>query len=83
MLEEWRCDLLITDVQMPNMNGLDLAALARFMGYTGPILLISAFLSDDEALDNFVLREPFAPSDLIDRIREVEEECAQMSALIA
>jgi two-component system OmpR family response regulator len=42
-------DVLITDHQMPGMNGLQLAKLARQARFTGKILVHSASVTDKEA----------------------------------
>jgi CheY-like chemotaxis protein len=39
-------DLVITDLAMPQMSGLDLAARLRALGFTRPIVLASARLQD-------------------------------------
>lgn len=73
VLDTWIPDLIITDVRMPVMSGLDLAAIARFTGFEGPILFVSAYLSDEDAGSNFVLRKPFSPSQLLAKIEEIED----------
>jgi signal transduction histidine kinase len=69
------CDLVITDVVMPRMSGLE---LARSLATARPevrVILISGHL-DDPAMhewdDHFpFLAKPFAPGDLTRKVREV------------
>lgn len=41
-------DLIFTDIQMPELNGMEAAARFRQNGYSGPIIAITAHLSDVE-----------------------------------
>jgi DNA-binding response OmpR family regulator len=64
-------DLLITDHQMPHLNGLELAARARLSDSRLPIIMISGWFDPLQVPDRAslnvadVLTKPFAVSDLI------------------
>jgi signal transduction histidine kinase len=57
-------DLLITDHAMPGLNGAKLAAIFREMGGGHPVILVTGFAEDSNALDeetdaiDLVLRKP-------------------------
>jgi two-component system, cell cycle sensor histidine kinase and response regulator CckA len=73
---EDRIDLLITDLAMPGMNGLELAAAVRERHPDLPVLYISGFSDDvlDSARSNGeqldVLEKPFSPAALTDRVAQ-------------
>lgn len=45
-------DLMVSDVQMPLMDGFDLGIEARKQGFTSKIILMSAGIYDAEELDS-------------------------------
>jgi FixJ family two-component response regulator len=65
---------LITDVQMPGMNGLDLQSCLRADGYDLPIVFISAFAEERARVRALkagavaFLRKPFQEQTLVDCI---------------
>lgn len=65
---------LITDLQMPGMNGLDLQNCLRAEGYEMPIVFISAFAGERERVRALkagavaFLRKPLQEQTLIDSI---------------
>ncbi len=63
-------DLLLTDIHMPGMNGVDLARRARAQ-YPGlPILLLSGY--SEEASEGFPhFGKPFVPTALVERVAEL------------
>jgi CheY-like chemotaxis protein len=67
-------DLVITDLKMPNIDGLELAAAIKKLSPSQPIILITAYaesLKDDrERLANvdFVLEKPFSLQQLQDAL---------------
>lgn len=69
-------DMVFTDVQMPGMSGIEAAATMREDGYSGPIVAITAHLSnlEESALEssnlNGFLIKPVAKQDLIRVIAE-------------
>jgi hypothetical protein len=67
-------DVVLTDHNMPEMDGLQLAQLIRAMGLTMPIVLLSSNPSvakdaDDEAALTAVLQKPILRSDLYRRLQ--------------
>lgn len=66
--EHW--DLLITDVRMPGLGGVDLLRLARENDPSMMVLMITAFPSVETAVESMklgaadYLRKPFRPEDL-------------------
>lgn len=68
-------DLLILDVMLPELNGVDLTAKLRAEGITTPILLLTAkgqvsdkTLGLDSGADDYMVK-PFALEELFSRIR--------------
>ena len=43
LLEEYRPELLITDIRMPRISGLDLCALVEGKGYQTKIIIVSGY----------------------------------------
>ncbi len=70
LFEKSHLDLVITDLRMPNQNGLVLIARIRVKWPNMPILLMSVFLSEAagklvaEGLAEFI-HKPIEPEDLI------------------
>jgi CheY-like chemotaxis protein len=65
-------DLVLTDIVMPSMNGVELAGRLRALNPELPILLMSGFVPDDITVpDNLqLLQKPFQPSQLLEAIRQ-------------
>lgn len=69
-------DLLITDVRMPWMTGLQVALSARNSGIAVPVIIVTAFPDDTlraqvENLGSAVLlAKPFRPDELLSLVRE-------------
>ena len=65
-----RVDLLIADVQMPNMNGIALARAVRTEYPKIRVVLVSGYCSPDEAsdLDVEFIPKPFTPATLLSAI---------------
>ena len=73
-VEESHFDLLLTDIRMPGLDGLELARLAR-RRYPGlSVLLVTAYAQDALGATDLggagidVLSKPFNLSELIDRV---------------
>lgn len=78
-------DMLITDIQMPRLSGIELLRIAREQDSTVPILMITAFPSIESAVESMKLgatdyiTKPFIPDDLLATVkrllqaRELEE----------
>ena len=70
-------DLLITDLVLPEMSGLDLLAAAEDLRPGLRMLAISGYSEEtvqrqnSQTLDVPLLRKPFTPADLIGRVREL------------
>jgi len=69
-------DLVFTDIQMPGMTGIEASKKMREHGFTGPIIAITAHLSNLEELEietsaiNDVLFKPISQPDLIQVIQQ-------------
>ena len=69
-------DLLVTDVVMPGMNGIELASAVRFSYPDVGVLFVSGHLDEDAAPKSplpeqaSLLTKPFAPDELTRRARE-------------
>ena len=64
-------DVVVTDVVMPGINGVELAVRLCALNPALPILLMTGFVPDDIALpcDLQVLLKPFQPGRLLDAIQ--------------
>ena len=74
---EWNVDLILTDVQMPGMSGLELARSIHAYAPQLPVLFMSGFVDGSTAADlpdalhgEDVLMKPFDLADLGARVRE-------------
>jgi len=74
-LRDDRFDLLITDVAMPGMDGVELARRARMSDSRLPILFSSGYADvqtfGEELSDETVLRKPFRVADVAARIQKM------------
>lgn len=76
LLNHWRVNLVITDLSLPNLNGLNLISLIRARWPRMPIILISGYLSQDAGniiLDGVAdfLQKPIRPSALVATVRRL------------
>ena len=68
-------DIIITDIMMPNLTGLEMAKEIRKVDENIPIIILSAFSESDkflDAIDIGVVKyfiKPFDPDELLDYIR--------------
>jgi len=74
VFDEWRPDLVLTDLQMPNMNGLELCRRLRKLSDV-PIIVLSVRNEEtsivealDTGADDYVTK-PFGTNELLARIR--------------
>lgn len=78
-------DLIVLDVNLPGMNGLELVRRARLSGYGGRILLTSGRLDDDMKNDHdsvgidAVLPKPFTIAQLDAALRECMTPAAEIA----
>lgn len=65
--------LLLTDIVMPGMNGLSLAARAHHIRPSLPVIFMSGFASEyqEELSGSVCLRKPFKPPELLTAIQDV------------
>jgi DNA-binding response OmpR family regulator len=72
-------DVVITDIMMPNMTGLDMAKEIKLLDKSIPIVILSAFSDADKflgAIDVRVVKyfiKPFDPDELLEYIESLEE----------
>lgn len=69
-------DLIVTDHQMPDMDGVELTAALRTRGETAPILLLTSAPSNvatraGEAGVTMVLQKPLLRRDLLDKVAQL------------
>lgn len=66
-----RLDIMVADVAMPGMNGVELADRARGLRPDLPVLLITGY-ADDAKVENFpVLNKPFQSEELTQKVAEI------------
>jgi len=66
-------ELLLTDIVMPEMSGLALAATAHHLHYGVPVMFMSGFASnyEEELSGSVCLRKPFTPGQLLTAVQDV------------
>jgi PAS domain S-box-containing protein len=64
-------DLVVTDVAMPRMGGVEFAGHLKDRSPATPIIFVSGFDSGDSPLDGRLLAKPVTEHDLLSAIREV------------
>ena len=73
-------DIIITDIMMPHLTGLEMAKEVRKIDENIPIIILSAFSESDkflDAIDIGVVKyfiKPFDPDELLDYIQSVAEK---------
>jgi two-component system, NtrC family, response regulator AtoC len=79
LLDEFSPDVILTDVRMPQMTGLELIAALRERHYQATVIVMSAYGSMDLALEAIKLGaydyvgKPFKPDEIILALRKAEE----------
>src|SRR5262245_53395121 len=58
-------DLLVTDIAMPNMGGLELAEVVKYIRPHPILLFISGYDFEPSVVPGRLLRKPFRPSELV------------------
>jgi two-component system response regulator PilR (NtrC family) len=89
-----RFDLLISDLKMPDLSGLDLLKRLRSEGLTTPLILVSAYARPDMAVEAMrggaydFIPKPFKPRDLMAVVdsalahRNVEQERRALADMV-
>lgn len=78
-------DAIISDLRMPEMNGIELLFALRFKGVDTPFILMSGHATPQEVASakggklTAFLSKPFAPQDLV---RELERACPAMQRAV-
>ncbi len=70
-----RLDLILTDIDMPQMNGMELASRIRALDASARILLMSGRAPDfpKDLEDLPLLPKPFLPAQLVEAVEKVLE----------
>ncbi len=71
--QETSPDLVITDYLMRGLDAVSFLAQLREQGFSGPILLCTAFHDDLDLETDGVLRKPFDPNDLTKKVKALLE----------
>jgi DNA-binding response OmpR family regulator len=75
LLATWRPDLILSDVEMPGMTGLELVRILREWDTATPVLFVSGRDSDADKAAGFAaggdgyLIKPFGWAELVQRVR--------------
>ena len=74
LLQGRQVDLVLTDVQMPRMDGCELAAHMAALAIKLPILFVTGYVNEPEsgALPGPVLTKPFRPEQLVAFVRQAQ-----------
>lgn len=87
--DQIRPRLLILDVMLPGMDGMDACRRIRENGYMGPILMLTArnaipdrILGLDAGADDYLVK-PFAFEELLARIRTLQRRSGDSSSAIS
>jgi CheY-like chemotaxis protein len=63
-----RIGLVVTDILMPEMDGIELAGHLADLDPAPPVLFISGFVSDRRRIPGPLLEKPFRAGQLLDRV---------------
>ncbi|MBN1292490.1 MAG: response regulator [Candidatus Latescibacteria bacterium] len=79
-LDEYAFDIVITDLQMPNTTGWDIAQHVKENNPKIPVILITAALSEyDEYLKelgiDYIIPKPMSIHHVLDIIKEISKVC--------
>ncbi|HTM46350.1 MAG TPA: sigma-54 dependent transcriptional regulator, partial [Polyangiaceae bacterium] len=79
MVESFGPDVVLTDVRMPKMGGLDLLTTLRAKGSDATLIVMSAYGNVDQAIDAMkagaydYIQKPFKPDEVVLALRKAEE----------
>jgi two-component system response regulator AtoC len=79
LLDSFGPDVILTDVRMPKMGGLDLLATLKAKQYPATVIVMSAYGNVDLALDAMkagaydYVSKPFKPDEIVLALRKAEE----------
>jgi len=83
LCQQNRYDVLVLDVMMPGLNGLELCEQLRRQGVTTPILFLTALDTLDDKIRGFesgaddYLVKPFAMDELVCRVRALSQRVSR------
>lgn len=66
-----KVDVMVTDLIMPHLGGLQLAELVRLSGHPPIFLFISGYHLDRSMVPGPFLEKPFAPETLVAEVRRL------------
>ncbi|WP_305043089.1 sigma-54-dependent transcriptional regulator [Geoalkalibacter sp.] len=81
-LRKTACDLLITDLKMPGMNGLEVLKTVSAMLPEVPIVLITGYSTVETAVEAMkngavdYIAKPFTPAELLEKVQQALEKKA-------
>ena len=73
MMKEHKFDLIITDIQMPNLNGAQMAQQIRASGDTTPIIAITAFDNSTPILDKYTIKDDIGIDKYIQKPADIDD----------
>jgi DNA-binding response OmpR family regulator len=73
-VQEDRPDLIVSDIKMPRLDGIQLARRLDAADYRIPIILMSGGFEDRDGVARGFLRKPFDVEELLDLIAAVLQE---------
>ncbi|HEX7714791.1 MAG TPA: helix-turn-helix domain-containing protein [Bacillota bacterium] len=92
LLRDYSIDIIVTDIQMPKMNGIELIKALKADGYQGKIVVISGFAEFEYAQESIKLNvadyllKPFTSKKLLETVtrlkNQLEQERAEKSELL-
>ncbi|HLR35451.1 MAG TPA: Na-translocating system protein MpsC family protein [Tissierellales bacterium] len=83
ILDEDEVDIVITDLKMSNMDGLEMVKKSRQNGYQGPVIIISAYSDSDtilRAVDIGIVKylvKPIDTEQMVDTMESLSKEILQ------
>ena len=78
-LENTNYDIIVTDLNMPGLNGIEILTKMKGMGINLPVIVISAYFSDklkDETISSGAfecISKPFEMNDILNTVKKAIE----------